>query len=79
MLKTNPSAGITCPARIDVHTLKDVDLWTISKVVLNHSHPCCLDRAEMLKQHRELSMFVRRTIKTNEEAGIRPSKTYNHS
>ncbi|RYR09651.1 hypothetical protein Ahy_B05g078035 isoform H [Arachis hypogaea] len=30
----------------------------------------------MLKQHRELSMFVRRTIETHEEAGIRPSKTY---
>ncbi|QHN94135.1 Protein FAR-RED ELONGATED HYPOCOTYL [Arachis hypogaea] len=32
--------------------------------------------AEMLKQHRELSMSVRRTIENNEEAGIRPSKTY---
>ncbi|RYR12134.1 hypothetical protein Ahy_B04g069673 [Arachis hypogaea] len=30
----------------------------------------------MLKQHRELSMFVHRTIKTNKEARLRPSKTY---
>ncbi|XP_072066605.1 protein FAR1-RELATED SEQUENCE 6-like [Arachis hypogaea] len=30
----------------------------------------------MLKQHRELSMFVLCTIETNEKAGIRPSKTY---
>ncbi|RYQ91351.1 hypothetical protein Ahy_B09g097245 [Arachis hypogaea] len=30
----------------------------------------------MIKQHRELSMFVRRTIENNEEAGIRPSKIY---
>ncbi|RYQ92083.1 hypothetical protein Ahy_B09g098218 [Arachis hypogaea] len=30
----------------------------------------------MLKQHMELSMFVRRTIETHEEARIRPSKTY---
>ncbi|RYQ89918.1 hypothetical protein Ahy_B09g096317 isoform H [Arachis hypogaea] len=56
--------------------LIDVDLWTISKIVLNHSHPCCPNQAEMLKQHRELSMFVRRTIETHEEAGIRPSKPY---
>ncbi|QHO06738.1 Protein FAR-RED ELONGATED HYPOCOTYL [Arachis hypogaea] len=35
-----------------------------------------LHQAEMLKQHRELSMFVRRTIKTHEEARIRPNKTY---
>ncbi|RYQ91729.1 hypothetical protein Ahy_B09g097739 [Arachis hypogaea] len=30
----------------------------------------------MFKQHRELSMFVRRTIENNEEARVRPSKTY---
>ncbi|RYR75396.1 hypothetical protein Ahy_A02g010045 isoform C [Arachis hypogaea] len=75
-LKTNPSAGLNCPTRIYVHIMKDVSLWTISKVVLNHSHSCCPDQAEMLKQHKELSMFVRRTIETYEEAGIRSSKTY---
>ncbi|RYR50974.1 hypothetical protein Ahy_A06g026036 [Arachis hypogaea] len=71
-LKTNPLAGINCLARIYADILKD----TIFKVVLNHSHPCCPDREEPLKQHRELSMFVHRTIETNEEARIRPSKTY---
>ncbi|RYR52157.1 hypothetical protein Ahy_A06g027075 [Arachis hypogaea] len=44
--------------------------------MLHHSHPCCANQAEMLKQHMELSMFVRRIIENNEEAGIRPSKTY---
>ncbi|RYQ86049.1 hypothetical protein Ahy_B10g105710 [Arachis hypogaea] len=57
-LKTNPSAGLNCSARIYVHIMKDVD------------------QAEMLKQHRELSMLVCRTIETHEEARIRPSKTY---
>ncbi|RYQ98910.1 hypothetical protein Ahy_B07g086737 [Arachis hypogaea] len=75
-LNKNPSAGLNCPARIYVHIMKDVNVWTISKVVLNHSHPCYPERAEMLKQHRELSMFVHRTIETHEEARIRPSKTY---
>ncbi|RYR07911.1 hypothetical protein Ahy_B05g075409 [Arachis hypogaea] len=74
--KTNPTAGLNCPARIYIHTLKDVGAWIISKVVLDHSHPCCLSKAEMLKQHRKLSMSIRRTIENNEEAGIRPSKTY---
>ncbi|RYR58918.1 hypothetical protein Ahy_A05g024777 [Arachis hypogaea] len=74
--KTNPSVGLNCPARIYIHTLKDVGAWIISKVVLHHSHPCCPTQAEMLKQHRELSMSVRHTIQNNEEAGIRPSKTY---
>ncbi|RYR14999.1 hypothetical protein Ahy_B04g071722 [Arachis hypogaea] len=74
--KTNPTAGLNCPARIYIHTLKDVSAWIISKVVLDHSYPCCPSKAEMFKQHRELSMSIRRTIENNEEAGIRPSKTY---
>ncbi|RYQ99145.1 hypothetical protein Ahy_B07g087027 [Arachis hypogaea] len=74
--KTNPTAGLNCPARIYIYTLKDVGAWIISKVVLDHSHPCCPSKAEMLKQHKELSMSIRRTIENNEEAGIRPSKTY---
>ncbi|XP_057760222.1 protein FAR1-RELATED SEQUENCE 5-like [Arachis stenosperma] len=56
--------------------MKDVGLWKISKVVLNHSYSYCPEQAEMLKQHRELSMFVRRTIETHEEARIRLNKTY---
>ncbi|RYR47099.1 hypothetical protein Ahy_A07g033036 [Arachis hypogaea] len=74
--ETNPTAGLNCPARIYIHTLKDVGAWIISKVVLDHSHPCCPSKAEMLKQYRKLSMSIRRTIENNEEAGIRPSKTY---
>ncbi|RYR34588.1 hypothetical protein Ahy_A10g049544 [Arachis hypogaea] len=66
--KTNLTAGLNCPARIYIHTLKDVGAWIISKVVLDHSHPCCPSKAEMLKQHRELSMSIRRTIENNEEA-----------
>ncbi|RYR69399.1 hypothetical protein Ahy_A03g015950 [Arachis hypogaea] len=54
----------------------DIGAWIISKVVLHHSHSCCLTKTEMLKQHRELSMSVRHTIENNEDAGIKPSKTY---
>ncbi|RYR28055.1 hypothetical protein Ahy_B01g052153 [Arachis hypogaea] len=67
--KTNPTAGLNCHARIYIHTLKDVGAWIILKVVLDHSHPCCPSKSEMLKQHRELSMSIRRTIENNEEAG----------
>ncbi|XP_057746274.1 protein FAR1-RELATED SEQUENCE 5-like [Arachis stenosperma] len=55
---------------------KDVGVWIISKIMLHHLHPCCPDQAQMLKQHRELSMSVCRTIENNEEVGIRPSKTF---
>ncbi|RYR47852.1 hypothetical protein Ahy_A07g033826 [Arachis hypogaea] len=66
--KRNPSVDLNSPARIYIHVLKDVSVWIILKVMLHHSHPCCPDQAQMLKQHRELSMSVRRTIKNNEKA-----------
>ncbi|RYQ82900.1 hypothetical protein Ahy_B10g101484 [Arachis hypogaea] len=47
---------------------EDVGVWIISKAVLHHSHPYCPDQAQMLKQHKELSISVRRTIENNEEA-----------
>ncbi|RYR14329.1 hypothetical protein Ahy_B04g070880 isoform B [Arachis hypogaea] len=74
--RTNPSAGLNCPTRIYIHILKDIGVWIISKVVLHHSHSCFANQVEMLKQYRKLSMSVRCTIENNEEAGIRPSKTY---
>ncbi|RYR07458.1 hypothetical protein Ahy_B05g074814 [Arachis hypogaea] len=45
-------------------------------VILHHSYPCCPNQAEMLKQHRQLSMLIRRTIENNDEARIRPRKIY---
>ncbi|RYR04866.1 hypothetical protein Ahy_B06g084665 [Arachis hypogaea] len=76
--KTNPTAGLNCPARIYIHTLKDVGAWIISKVVLDHSHPCCPSKAEMLKQHRELSMSIHHTIENNEEPVSDQAKPTNH-
>ncbi|QHO28278.1 Putative protein-RELATED SEQUENCE [Arachis hypogaea] len=32
--KANPTAGLNCPARIYIHTLKDVGAWIISKINL---------------------------------------------
>ncbi|RYR65946.1 hypothetical protein Ahy_A03g011870 [Arachis hypogaea] len=34
--KINPTTGLNCPARIYIHTMKDVGAWIISKVVLHH-------------------------------------------
>ncbi|RYR47046.1 hypothetical protein Ahy_A07g032957 [Arachis hypogaea] len=57
-LKTNTSARINCPTRIYIHILKDVGLWVISKVILNHSHSCCPDTYQSFVVaaggHREL-------------------------
>ncbi|PWG75035.1 hypothetical protein DF186_14795, partial [Enterococcus hirae] len=68
--------GLNCSVRIYIYTLKDVGVWIILKVVLDYLYFCCLSKAEMFKQYRELSMFIRRTIENNEEGGIRLSKIY---
>ncbi|MED6157588.1 hypothetical protein PIB30_024593 [Stylosanthes scabra] len=64
--KTNQIRGANCPARIYVHIDKKSRLWCISKVVLHHSHPCSAEKAQMLPQHRGLSLDVRRTIENND-------------
>ncbi|RYR41421.1 hypothetical protein Ahy_A08g037809 [Arachis hypogaea] len=74
-LKTNPSAGLNCPARIYVHIMKDVGLWTIFKVVLDHSHPCCPDQAYQsfvatTGSHRELG-FIEKDIKNYSTREVR--------
>ncbi|MED6215215.1 hypothetical protein PIB30_111236, partial [Stylosanthes scabra] len=70
--KTKPICGANCPARIYAHVIKTTRMWRISKVVLRHSHPCFPEQAQMLAQHRELSLEVRRTIENNDASGIRP-------
>ncbi|MED6172946.1 hypothetical protein PIB30_054634 [Stylosanthes scabra] len=68
--KTNPMSPANCPARMFVHIDKLTQRYVISKVVLKHSHPFSADLAEMLPQHRELSMYVRHVIVNNDQAGI---------
>ncbi|MED6159866.1 hypothetical protein PIB30_046157 [Stylosanthes scabra] len=51
--KSNPTCGANCPTRIYVHIVKKTLRWCISKVVLNHLHPCCPDQSRMLPQHRD--------------------------
>ncbi|MED6194927.1 hypothetical protein PIB30_033148 [Stylosanthes scabra] len=65
--KTNPMSPAHCPARVFVHIDKKTQCYIISKVVLEHSHPCFADHAEMLP-HTENSVCtlvtsLRTTIK----------------
>ncbi|MED6208713.1 hypothetical protein PIB30_047878, partial [Stylosanthes scabra] len=74
--KTNKISSANCPARIFVHIQKKTQLFVISKVVLEHSHLYSANLVEMLPQLRDLSMYVRQIIENNDQACIRPSKTY---
>ncbi|RYR77579.1 hypothetical protein Ahy_A01g002105 [Arachis hypogaea] len=54
----NQTAGLNCPARIYIHTLKDVGAWIISKVVLDHSHLCCPRYKGHVEIEQEMSQVV---------------------
>ncbi|RYR24701.1 hypothetical protein Ahy_B02g058216 [Arachis hypogaea] len=73
--KTNPRTNYNCPARISIRLNKE-GLWIISKVCLDHSHPCDPEMAKLLTHNREMSMHMYRVIERNDEVGVRPSKTY---
>ncbi|XP_072056347.1 protein FAR-RED ELONGATED HYPOCOTYL 3-like [Arachis hypogaea] len=73
--KTNPRTNYNCPARISIRLNKE-GLWIISKVCLDHSHPCDPEMAKLLTRNREMTMHMCRVIERNDEAGVRPSKTY---
>nr|XP_025693073.1 protein FAR1-RELATED SEQUENCE 1-like [Arachis hypogaea] len=73
--KTNPITNYNCPARISIRLNKE-GLWIISKVCLDHSHPCDPEMAKLLTRNREMTMHMCRVIERNDEAGVRPSKRY---
>ncbi|RYR27978.1 hypothetical protein Ahy_B01g052057 [Arachis hypogaea] len=73
--KTNPRTNYNCPARISIRLNKE-GLWIISKVCLDHSHPCDPEMTKLLTRNREMTMHMCRVIERNDEAGVRPSKTY---
>ncbi|XP_072087155.1 protein FAR1-RELATED SEQUENCE 1-like [Arachis hypogaea] len=50
--------------------------WRISRVEVSHSHLLNLKLSGMFSANRQLSMHVKDLIQQNDQAGIRPSKTY---
>ncbi|KAL4327651.1 hypothetical protein AHAS_Ahas13G0121400 [Arachis hypogaea] len=73
--KTNLRTNYNFLARISIRLNKE-GLWIISKVCLDHSHPCDPEMAKLLTCNRVMTMHMCRVIERNNEAGVRPSKTY---
>ncbi|KAL4275782.1 hypothetical protein AHAS_Ahas20G0141600 [Arachis hypogaea] len=46
------------------------------KVELNHLHPCSTRKAVHYHENRELTIHAKCIIEVNDEAGIRPNKTF---
>ncbi|XP_057745693.1 protein FAR1-RELATED SEQUENCE 6-like [Arachis stenosperma] len=65
-----------CKARMYVMLDRQKDNWMVSKLELKHTHPCSAKQAVHYTKYRELTMHAKCVIQNNDEAGIRPNKTY---
>ncbi|QHO47387.1 Protein FAR1-RELATED SEQUENCE [Arachis hypogaea] len=69
-------AGVGCRARIYAKFHRKKHDWVLLKVELNHSHPCSTKKALHYHENRKLTMHAKCIIEVNDEAGIRPNKTF---
>ncbi|RYR26679.1 hypothetical protein Ahy_B02g060962 [Arachis hypogaea] len=75
-IRKNTMAGVGCRARIYAKFDREKHDWVLLKVELNHSHPCSTRKAVHYHENRELTMHAKCIIEVNDEAGIRPNKTF---
>ncbi|RYR29191.1 hypothetical protein Ahy_B01g053532 [Arachis hypogaea] len=72
----NTISAAGCKARIYVKFDKEKQEWIFLKVELWHSHPCSARKVIHYHEYRKLTMHAKCMIKNNDEAGIRPNKTF---
>ncbi|RYR20735.1 hypothetical protein Ahy_B03g065954 [Arachis hypogaea] len=75
-IRKNTMAGVGCRARIYAKFDREKHDWVLLKVELNHLHPCSTRKAVHYHENRELTMHAKCIIEVNDEAGIRPNKTF---
>ncbi|XP_016185328.1 protein FAR1-RELATED SEQUENCE 5-like [Arachis ipaensis] len=74
--RANRITATRCRARMYVVLDKENECWVVSRLELRHSHPCSSKKAVHYHEYRELTMHAKCVITDNDEAGIRPNKTY---
>ncbi|XP_052114292.1 protein FAR1-RELATED SEQUENCE 5-like [Arachis duranensis] len=74
--RKNTISAAGCKARIYLKFDKDVQDWVLLKADLTHSHPCSPKKAVHYHEYRQLTMHAKCVIEDNDEAGIRPNKTF---
>ncbi|RYR29249.1 hypothetical protein Ahy_B01g053604 [Arachis hypogaea] len=65
-----------CKARMYVMLDRQNDNWMVSKLELKHTHTYSAKQVVHYSEYRELTMHAKCVIQNNDEAGIRPNKTY---
>ncbi|RYQ91878.1 hypothetical protein Ahy_B09g097925 [Arachis hypogaea] len=74
--RANRITAMRCRARMYVMLDRKKKSWIVSRLELRHSHPCSAKKAVHYHEYRELTMHAKCVITDNDEAGIRPNKTY---
>ncbi|RYQ95808.1 hypothetical protein Ahy_B08g091172 [Arachis hypogaea] len=74
--RKNTISAAGCKTRIYVKFDKDMQEWVLFKVELRHSNPCLARKAVHYHEYRELTTHAKYMIEDNDEAGIRPNKTF---
>ncbi|KAL4275615.1 hypothetical protein AHAS_Ahas20G0124900 [Arachis hypogaea] len=74
--RKNTIAAMRYRARMQVKFDREKENWVLLKVELRHSHSCSAKKEVHYHKYREQTMHVKCVIEDNNEAGIRPNKTY---
>ncbi|XP_016163445.1 protein FAR1-RELATED SEQUENCE 5-like [Arachis ipaensis] len=67
---------VGCKARMYVMLDRHNDNWLVTKLELKYTHACSAEQAVHYSEYRKLTMHAKCVIQNNDEAGIRPNKTY---
>ncbi|RYR08382.1 hypothetical protein Ahy_B05g076043 [Arachis hypogaea] len=74
--RANRIIAMRCRARMYVVLDNENKCWVVSRLELRYSHPCSAEKVVHYHEYRELTMHAKCVITYNDEAGIRPNKTY---
>ncbi|XP_042980174.1 protein FAR1-RELATED SEQUENCE 5-like [Carya illinoinensis] len=75
IIKPRQTKRVGCKARINA-VLNEDDGYTLSNVILDHTHYCSLGKARRFRCFKKVDTRVAKRLEINDEAGIRTSKTF---
>ncbi|XP_042978527.1 protein FAR1-RELATED SEQUENCE 5-like [Carya illinoinensis] len=75
ILKPRQTERVGCKARVNA-VLNEDGRYTLSSVILDHTHYCSPGKARHFRCFKKLDACVAKRLEINDEAGIRTSKTF---
>ncbi|RYR08075.1 hypothetical protein Ahy_B05g075622 [Arachis hypogaea] len=74
--RANRIIGTRCKERMYVMLDREKESWIVSRLELRHFHPCSVKKLVDYHEYRELTTHAKCVIRDNDEASLRPNKTY---